>query len=125
MARRAVWRRRPGSRKQRRRRRRRRPGGKPLGRRSKSRAVEAIGTESANGYVAYVGEVEVTKAQSGSEAPRRQKSTTEGVGETEVHPSRKMAVRSDPQGRSHALAQRRAVLVRARQPARRRIQAAG
>ena len=105
---RATWRRK--RRRQRPRRKRRR--------RSRLRGLNDAIDSDVESSVAKTGEAEGS-AQCCCEWPRRFWSTTEGVGETEVHPSRKLAARSDPQGRSHALAQRRAVLVRARQPARR------
>src|SRR5438105_6753117 len=100
MARRAVWRRRllPKRRRSRRRRRRRRKRPrrrKRLPRRSSRRSGRAVGVLDAKRSVALVGEVEGQHAEGSCDTPRRQKPTTEGVGETEVRVSRDLASEGD------------------------------
>jgi hypothetical protein len=103
MARRAVWRRRLRRRRRRRRRRR------PTRRRCRSRAVDAIGVHDANRNVAHVGEVEGTQAQRCSKR-LADKSRRRGRRRNRGSPFTDSGCRPDQQGRSHALAGRRAVL---------------
>jgi hypothetical protein len=103
MARRAVWRRRLRRRRRRRRRRR------PTRRRCRSRAVDAIGVHDANRNVAHVGEVEGTQAHAAAKR-LADKSRRRGRRRNRGSPFTDSGCRPDQQGRSHALAGRRAVL---------------